>query len=170
MPEEWRPVVGYEGRYEVSSLGRVRSCTRVVAFGSQKRTAVGRVLSPSTAHRYLSVNLSRRPRRVHLLVLEAFVGLRPQGMVARHLNGDPTDNRIANLAWGTRKENSADMVGHGTRVRGANVKSSKLTPELVQLARARCAGGESRAAVARSLGVSGSCIDDVVNGRTWRHV
>ena len=53
-------------------------------------------------------------RLVHRLVLEAFVGPRPEGMVARHLNGDPGDNRLENLAWGTQSENNYDKVRHGT--------------------------------------------------------
>lgn len=107
--EQWRPVPGYEGDYEVSTFGRVRS---------HKRRAP-RVLS-GTVRRggYIRVQLWRGSTPdyfgVHQLVLRAFVGPRPDGAVTRHLNGDPSDNRLANLAYGTVRENNRDTVRHGT--------------------------------------------------------
>lgn len=65
-------------------------------------------------HVYLTRNSKKMTAKVHQLVLEAFVGPRPEGMVTRHLNGDPSDNRLTNLAWGTHAENNADTVQHGT--------------------------------------------------------
>ena len=119
--EEWRPVVGWEDSHEVSSLGRVRSLDRYVPWRyGQERLAKGRVLAmhpQNTGYLIVQLKYAPRPRKavtVHALVLEAFVGPKPDGMEARHLDGDQTNNRPDNLRWGTRSENALDKVGHGT--------------------------------------------------------
>ena len=106
--ERWLPIPGWEGLYDVSSLGRVRSHYRG-----------GRILRPwPDADGYLRVSLSRGGvqtiYRVHRLVLLAFAGPGEPGEEVRHLNGDATDNRADNLAWGTPAENKRDQVRHGT--------------------------------------------------------
>ncbi|KDE14258.1 hypothetical protein N505_0105420 [Rhodococcus aetherivorans] len=117
MTEMWRPVVGFEGAYEVSNEGQVRSIDRHVAGrAGSTRLIRGRALKPGTAKRggYHYVILSGRTRYVHHLVLEAFIGPRPEGDThTRHLNGNPQDNRVENLQWGTRSENFLDTVEHG---------------------------------------------------------
>lgn len=113
--EEWRPVVGYEGFYEVSDQGRVRSLHRGEPY----------VLKPIkiVSGGYLTVALSRNNAqtmsRIHRLVLLAFVGEAPDGMVACHNDGDPTNNRLSNLRWDTYSENIHDVVRHGNHF-GAN--------------------------------------------------
>ncbi len=62
---------------------------------------------------YLTVKIQGKPRTVHRLVLEAFVGPCPPGMQCRHLDGNPANNRLENLAWGTHAENAADKIRHG---------------------------------------------------------
>lgn len=115
--ERWLPVVGYEGAYEVSDRGRVRSLDRRDRLD---RMWHGTMLTPSSKGNapHLKVELSGRGRRVtrlvHHLVLEAFVGPRPMGMETRHLDGDATNNDISNIRWGTRGENNLDRVAHGT--------------------------------------------------------
>ena len=114
--EQWRPVVGYEGRYEVSDLGRVRSLDRIRSNGRKWR---GRVLRPVPMERgYLSVNLwldnTPRMHLTHRLVLAAFEGPAPEGSEGRHLDGNPSNNALFNLAWGTHSENQYDQVSHGT--------------------------------------------------------
>ena len=118
--EEWRPVVGYEGLYEVSDLGRVRSLDRVVQRNGFPMELRGVELRQLAAKRggYPTVNLSRlgveRVHHVHILMLSAFIGPRPPGDThGRHLNDISSDNRLANLAWGTRADNQQDMVRNG---------------------------------------------------------
>lgn len=119
MSEAWRPVRGYEGLYEVSDQGRVRSLDRIVgaARGGTKRMK-SRVLQPRPLKRgYQRVSLSRdgRPRDVyiHRLVAEAFLGECPPGSEVCHRNGDPGDNRVLNLRWGSHGSNVQDTVTHG---------------------------------------------------------
>ena len=111
-PEHWLPVADYEGLYEVSDLGQVRSLPR--------RTTSGRVLKPQPVSKFghLEASLSRNGKvsrqLVHRLVLAAFVGPCPEGEEVRHLDGNPGNNRLSNLAYGTRGENNLDAVRHGT--------------------------------------------------------
>lgn len=120
--EEWRPIATTDGRYDVSSLGRVRSNGwSIVTASGQRRRVPPRVLSAKPSHEfgYVQVNL-RLPNgrvwhaHVHILVLTAFAGSRPVGFYACHNNGDPADNRAANLRWDTPSGNSADKALHGT--------------------------------------------------------
>lgn len=142
-PEEWRPIPGYEGSYEVSDQGRVRSLPR------QTYTGLGRpILGGILAHAlvsgrgYPTVTLYRggngKAHRVHRLVLEAFVGPCPQGMMALHANDVATDNRIANLRWGTMPENVADSLRNGTNTNAAKTHCKhghEFTPENIRFDR-----------------------------------
>ena len=125
--ERWLPVVGFEGQYEVSDQGRVRSLphlVRVVARGTEaKRLSPGRMLRPGKMNRgHLGVVIGRgNTKQVHQLVMEAFVGPRPSkkelgGTVdILHLNGNPADNRLVNLRYGTRAENIRQDYERGVR-------------------------------------------------------
>lgn len=117
--EQWRDVPGWEGFYEVSDLGRVRSVQRVVKRSNGwPQTVRSRVLlAPIGSHGYPRVNLSRpggKPVQllVHHLVLEAFIGPRPAGTETLHGNGVRDDCRLTNLRWGTSVENKADVKRH----------------------------------------------------------
>lgn len=118
MKERWKVLQGYGQSvvYFVSSEGRIVS--------RRRSTGRFRLLGPKIDSRgYRTVRLSKpgmsqKNYAVHVLVLEAFVGPRPSaGMVARHLNDKPLDNRLVNLAWGTQLENVADQYLNGGRIR-----------------------------------------------------
>lgn len=117
--ERWLPVVGFEGMYEVSDHGRVKSLPCRVPYGSNGATVGrrGRIMKPwwvsnqGNRQGTLVVGLGRGNRfRVSHLVLEAFVGPCPDGQIARHLDDDKANNHISNLVWGTYSENSYDAV------------------------------------------------------------
>jgi len=121
--EQWRPIPGFEGLYEASNLGRVRS----------PRTILKQRLSNKG---YPVVELSKdgrsRESLVHRQVLSAFQGGPPPGNECRHLNGIPTDNRIENLAWGSRSENTVDQIAHGTHRNARKTscpRGHEFTPE-----------------------------------------
>jgi hypothetical protein len=109
VTENWKPIVGYEGRYEVSDQGRVWShvSKRLLrqSIGRGARSGYKRVGLPRDGHEWIV--------EVHRLVLDAFDRPRQGDEVCRHLNGDPTDNRLENLRWGSRRENNHDTVRHG---------------------------------------------------------
>lgn len=116
--EHWLPIVGYEGLYEVSNQGRVRSLDRKEDSGrGSSRPRRGQILKPRLRSGYISVHLSRLgiavDRTVHSLVMEAFSGPRPDGMQVRHGNGDRTDSRLSNLSYGTQSDNEQDKLQQG---------------------------------------------------------
>lgn len=102
--EQWRPIPG-SPRYEVSTRGRVRSSAR----------STPRMLKPHVSQGgYEFVTVDGRRRGIHQLVLETFVGPAPIGQVVRHLDGDPSNNHLPNLAWGTRSRNALDREEHNS--------------------------------------------------------
>ena len=141
-PERWAWVVGYEGLYRVSNRGEVWSMPRPRTRGGILKHAI------TKANGYHWVNPAKdgvqKPRQVHKIVMEAFVGPCPEGMEVRHLDGDPGNNRWApgteeetvaaggNLIYGTHAENMQDKHRHGTTWQ-LNVthcpKNHEYTPE-----------------------------------------
>lgn len=108
MVEKWKDIPGCPS-YQASTNGRVRSF----------KWGKARVLKPQTArsgHQRVSISQDgvSRPTLIHQLVLRTFVGPCPNGYVCRHVNGDPADNRLSNLKWGTASDNALDSVRHGT--------------------------------------------------------
>lgn len=168
--EIWKDIPGYEGQYQASTLGRIRSVDRQITqmgrFGKPfTRTMKGRVLRPGRYCKsgHVSVTLGKGAfgKPVHQLVMLTFVGPPPMGMEVRHLNGDPTDNRLCNLAYGTRSENILDVYRIGKRWR----KLSKA--EALEIKR-RLAAGESGAALSREFGVSETSISRLKVGVTFQ--
>ena len=156
--ETWKPVVGYEGLYEVSDHGRVRAM-----FESWNgRYKSGRILKQlNHNHGYFLVNLyypethqRGRTRTVHSLVLESFVSPRPEGNDARHLDGNKKNNRIENLEWGTRLENVQDSIKHGTFVHGERVHFCKLDEGKVIQIRALVDSGVLCKTISERFGIS----------------
>lgn len=115
MSEQWATIPGYEGIYEASTLGRIRSVDRVDVRGRRRK---GKVLAGGVTKGRLAVALCRdgiqRSFQVGVLVLLAFKGPRPDGTECCHWNDDATDNRLENLRWDTRGATDVDRVRNGT--------------------------------------------------------
>lgn len=173
--EEWRAVVGWEGRYEVSDEGRVRSVAS--RWGPRPR--------PIVLHPFLSGREDRGKKRlavrlhgdgrpafkaVHRLVLEAFRGPCPDGMQGRHLDDDVLNNRLGNLVWGTPLENAADARRNGIRRVGERNGRATLTADNVRDIRRRLAAGEVQQRLADEFGVSQGTISGIKIGRLWSEV
>lgn len=167
---EWRDIPLFEGRYQVSNKGMVRSLSRPVRCtshrGEEVRIARGRELKPATSksgHFYLFLG-RRNKRQVHALVALAFIGERPAGMDIAHLNGDPTDNRVENLAYVTRRENNQHVAFHGRRA---------LTVEQVRYIRERAKEGVTttlRDELAVEIGTNRRHISRVIRGASYGYV
>ena len=171
--EFWRDIPGYEGAYQVSSLGRVRSLSRAVpVYDSVRRISYARpcpgvILRQAVCDKagHVSVHLGKYCRGipVHQLVMLAFHGAPPPGMEAMHLNGNPKDNRPENLRYGTHSENMIDMYRHG---KGHN----KLTPEDVRQIRFALYCGWKPRELAEIYGASVDSIRAIRKGRRYKWV
>lgn len=172
--EKWAPAAGFEGLYEVSTLGRVRSIPRVVWRSDGRTHSVkGGVLRPATRKRvgYQHVALRKDgayyTRTVHRLVLEAFVGPRPPGLECCHSNGNARDNRLENLRWDTPKSNGWDRKIHGTSNQGFSNPRSFLTPETIIAIRSTAGTNK---AVADAFGVNPETVRRIRKGLRWADV
>lgn len=173
MTERWRPIPRFEG-YEASDRGRVRSW-RAPGRGECRRVhPLIRKLIPNVRTGYLDVMLSvggeLRLRKVAQLVLEAFVGLRPTGYETRHLDGNITNNRLENLAWGTRQDQFNDQVRHGTDTRGERNGASKLSSTQVREIRRLLKAGHKGSDLARRFGVGDPTITRIKKGDRYATV
>jgi hypothetical protein len=170
--EVWKDVVGCEGSYEISNHGRVRSLARTVQRryrnGYRLQTVRAALLRPCFRTKYPTVTLiGRKSRSVHSLVLEAFVGPRPEGHEGLHGDGNRTNNHLSNLRWGTSKENKEDAIKHGVWTHGEMVGCAKLTDEAVRAIRA---SSETLEYFAQRFGVTIQAVSLARNYRTWKHV
>jgi hypothetical protein len=172
LSEIWRPVPGYEGDYEASSHGRIRSW---VWRGNPKH---GAKLLPEpriiegwvNSHGRRYVTLRARSQPVGRVICSAFHGPASLKYDAAHYDGDKLNNRPDNLRWATRAENEADKNRHGTRHRGSQLWFSKLTEDGVRAIRSFRESGRSYSWLAAEFQVSMSSIVAVLKGRTWKHV
>ena len=118
MEEIWKPIVGYEDLYEISSFGNVRSLDKYVnCKNNSKRLIKGKVISQFINHGYKIVDLTkngqRKHCRVHRLVAQAFIPNYDNKEDVNHIDGNKTNNRIENLEWCTRQENIIHALENG---------------------------------------------------------
>ena len=166
--EIWSPIKGYPA-YHVSRRGR---------FGKfEMATKKIKVLSPQAAgNGYLHVELCRsgtyRKQTLASVMLETFVGPRPKGFHAAHLNGKKRDNRLINLAWVTPKENIGHNRLHGKLCIGQKNGNSKLTEADVRLIRAnfKSGSGTTVQSLANRFGISKGHVYVVARSSVWRHI
>jgi hypothetical protein len=168
--ETWRPVVGYEGRYEVSDEGRVRSLNYM-------RT--GRTVVLSTAfkeNRYGSLSLLKdgiqTSRALHSLVAEAFLGPRPLGQEVNHKDGKKHNNSLSNLEYTTSSANKkhAFAMGLNQGQKGDKSGRSKLKLDEVKAIRLLVESGLMFKDVAKMFNVSPSNVSAIMRGKSWSHI
>lgn len=188
MNEEWRSVPGFPD-YEVSDQGRVRSWRRRSWNAnpvSAPRSVSGCVGKNGYVTVYVAHDGLRARKYLHQLVLEAFVGPCPAGMVCRHFpDRDKRNNRLANISWGTEAQNAADKLVHGTQPRGdthwyrskpellprgTDRSNAKLTDDAVREIRALLAAGERQVDVAARFGVHRVIVSKIKCRKIWSHV
>lgn len=168
MTERWLPVPGFEETYEISDLGRVRSLFRATGGGPRRRSEPLVLRPKRTKSGHLRVCLGRgTDALIHRMVLTAFVGTPPDGTEGSHLNGDPGDNRLANLTWETRRENFARKAEHGTAARGEKSPVAVLSGRQVREIRKLLDSGSTQNALAETFGVNQSTISRIRTGKRW---
>ena len=159
--ETWKSVPGYEGHYEVSDFGRVRTLKY-----SKSDPVLSAIVHPKTGYLQVQLWKAQSPRTwlVHQLVASAFLGARPHGLQVRHLDGDRANARLDNLKYGTPKENCADKVLHGTSQRGDKHPRVRVSDSQVQSIKTRYLGGERMVDLASEFGVSLSSVKNYISG------
>ena len=177
MTDELRDIPGYPG-YAVTLDGRVWSKPRKDSRGCKQGGFWMKSGIRPDGHLdvHLRVAGRYRIRKVHRLVLEAFVGPCPAGMECRHLNGNPSDNRVENLAWGTRSENCQDAIRQGTsycvtQPKGGDKPNSKLHEDDVRIIfHAYHDGYYSQREIAEAFGICVSTVLAIAKKRKWSHL
>ena len=168
MTELWQPIAGYEGLYDISNWGRVRSM--------HSRTASGpRILRQSfSSHGYLQVNLCKngKPKTfdVHRLVAQTFLGPCPAGQVVRHGTAGMLDNSVQNLCYGSHQQNFQDRRRDGTYPAGETSPNAKLNDALIVQIRKECESGRSQRAIAKQFNVSQQQVSDIKLRKCWAHI
>lgn len=162
--EEWRPIVGFEGFYEVSSLGRVRS------FWDGKVKLLKPMKSPNG---YSFVNLcdgnKRKASYIHALVASAFVGPRPAGSEVSHKDGRKRNNAVSNICYESHSANCKRRAEHGTayRARGEKSASAKLTWRDIDKIFAMRAAGKLQREIAETFGIHQGHVSHILSRRFW---
>lgn len=165
--------------YFADEQGNIFSMNSDGRFGS-KRPTKARMLKPGKDRDgYFLVSLQRDgkqfTRRGHHLILETFVGPRPEEMEACHNDGNPANNRLDNLRWDTAKNNQHDKIAHGTNhgPRGGENGQSKLNEMQVRIAHRYCEMDTERgsqAYIAKAFHVTPQNIGSIVRRETWKHI
>lgn len=163
--EKWLPVVGYEGIYEVSNLGRVKSL-------SNSKSRKEKILKQQIRNGYFSVDLSKKHEKtkkffVHRLVAIAFIPNPENKEQVNHLDADKLNNKLTNLQWATRKENIAHAIALGL------IKKSNNPVIATHLDSGEQRQFNSQTEACKELGLSMKKISDAINLRSphiggWR--
>lgn len=167
MSEIWKDVPGYGGHYEASSIGRIKSKARIVVRGNRECHYHERILSPVNrdkyGHKAVSIGWdgNRKLENVHTMVLKAFVGECPKGMVACHNDGNAANNCVENLRWDTQAANNGDRKAHGRYANGEDHPMNMYRKETILSLRS----GKLRR---EDTGMSKSHYWRVMRGMSWK--
>ena len=171
MKEVWRPVVGYEGLYEVSSFGRIRSLERRARTANGYRKVPGKIMSPRPHHAgyvcmQFCVGHKRSYKTYHRVVAEAFIP-NPEGLPEiNHKNGDKKDNRPENLEWCTRRQNIEHAQLTGLLKTGENHAGAKHSHDQALMVAGALLCGVPISQITHALGVSRSFVEDISRGKS----
>jgi hypothetical protein len=177
--EIWKDVAGYVGYYEVSNYGKVRSVDRYVNNHKGERALrKGKVLTDTLDDkgyvRYtFRMGKSKKMKRGHRLVAEAFIPNPNQYTIINHKDGNKANNHISNLEWCTHRQNSqhAESMGLVNHVKGSNHHKATITEDTVRAMRKLYAeGNHTQKQIAEEFSVHLSKAKHILAGRTWKHV
>lgn len=174
MEEIWKDVEGYEGLYQVSNLGKVRSIDREVKTSTGFRKYKGMVLKQRIVKEYLYVNFgTRSTHRVHRLIAKAFVPNPDNLPEVNHIDGNKLNNNIDNLEWCTSKENINHSWGKGLSKsrKGEKTNLSKLKEgDVLEIRRLHKTKKYKLRQLGAMFNVSEGCVSMIVNKLTWKHI
>jgi len=157
MMEVWKAIPD-KAPYEASSMGRIRGHKGLLS------------ISYSSRYPHVTLYPEKKTYAVHVLIAMTFHGPRPDGFIIRHKDGNHLNNAANNLHYGTRQENEADKIQHGTHRKGTKHPLSKLSEEDVIDIRNRRTRGEKQIDIASYYGISFQHVSDIIKKRFWRHI
>lgn len=174
--EIWKDVKGYEGIYEVSSFGRVRSVDRFAFhWRGGKRIVKGKILIQcNRGEGYLCVDLSKKSKKTtyltHRIVAISFLGLNKK-LEVNHKDSNRHNNSIENLEWSTRSENMkhASIFGNHNAISSPKM-AKKLNVEKVLSIRLKSLNGISQRDIAKEFSIARSNVCSIVNRKTWKNI
>lgn len=174
--EIWRPVKGYEGFYEISNLGRIRSCDRIIKYKNQESFRKGRILVQNTAgSNYNHIKISKdgiiKRKYIHRLVCEAFIPNPENKPEVNHINENKRDNRVENLEWVTKKENmNKNDIGKRVYLKAELYKYRGLNKRIIgQYKDGKLIKKYSPIASVVNYGFELSCVYDCLRGEGKHH-
>ena len=160
------PIPEYD-RYYASKDGKILSLAR-----GEKKPLIMKQMSSSTGHKYIYMYKDGKQYKVwvHRAVRSAIDGEDKKDMICRHLDDNPDNNNVENLAWGTMKDNSDDRGKNHGFENGTKSPFAKLTDEKVMKIRQRYSEGESSRLLSKEYGVARTTILTIVKGKKWKHL
>lgn len=177
MKEVWKDIVGYEGYYQVSNLGRVRSLNRLVPHGKgdSMRFLKGKILNQTNTVGYKAVGLRKNNKvvfsKVHRLLAIAFIPNPEDKPCVNHIDMNRSNNIINNLEWCTYSENTIHFFENGRKAaRNENHGLSKLSNEDVVNIKSRLKSGEKGITLAKEYVVTTATISRIKNGKIWNNI
>ena len=145
----FKSIPGYPN-YEINEEGVVRNINTQLT------------LKPQINNAYFTVTLGGKVLYIHYLVALTFIGERPNEMVTRHLDGNPHNNCLSNIEYGSRKDNTTDRTKHGTW-------GHTLTERAVRVIRGLYKCGFTQARLSRLFKLNRSTIARITSGKTWKY-
>lgn len=168
--EIWNDIKGYVGSYQVSNLGRVKSLERKRWNRFQFIPVPEKILKPQEGE-YLRVALSGKLFSVHRLVCDAFIEKIDGKIFVNHKNGNKYDNRVENLEWCTKSENSIHsfQIGLQVSIKGSNHANSKINEDIAKKIKYELKDLTQKE-IAKIYGIDRSKVYQIRKGISWKHV
>lgn len=173
MEEIWKDIQGYEGLYQVSNFGRIKSLSRLIFRKNGNNYSTKEIIMTLvfTKNKYLTIKLRKGDSSIrffiHRLVAKAFIPNPEMKKQINHLDGNKTNNLVSNLVWSTQSENIRHAFENGLNYRGEDSINAKLTEQQVKYIKHQ---GGSTSELALNFGVSKSTISEIKSGRNWKHI
>lgn len=183
--EIWKDIPGYEGYYQVSNMGRVRSLDRWIEQedprGNYFRPFPGRIIKPyysTQGYRYVAISNKKskgKKASVHILVLRSFIGVCPDKYQCNHINGKRDDNRLENLEYCTRSDNIKHSYKILNRPKGGVIgenhhKAKLANNDVINIRKLYSSGQFTQKQLSKMFGIAQTGISNIVNGIGWKHL